>query len=114
MELTISPTADGLTIRLEEERLDSASAVLFKDAVREAATAGPAVIVLDMQEVEFLDSSGLGAVVGAMKALAPGTRLELARLQPAVARVFTLTHMDRVFTIHDTLPEPADGLGRTG
>jgi hypothetical protein len=51
----------------------------------------------DMSEVEFLDSSGLGAVVAARKLLGMDQHLALAGLQPAVEKVLRLTHMDRVF-----------------
>jgi anti-sigma B factor antagonist len=61
--------------------------------------------------VHFLDSSGLGAVVGVMKLLAPERRLELAGLTPTVAKVFRLTRMDSVFTIHPAL---AEGLPNAG
>jgi anti-sigma B factor antagonist len=50
--------------------------------------------------VEFLDSSGLGAVVAARKLLGKGRHLALAGLQPAVEKVLRLTHMDRVFPIY--------------
>ncbi|HMQ58565.1 MAG TPA: STAS domain-containing protein, partial [Rhizobiaceae bacterium] len=60
-------------------------------------------VVLDLSLVEFLDSSGLGAVVAVMKSLSPEKRLELAALTPNVARVFRLTRMDGVFRIHETL-----------
>ena len=82
------------------ERLDAAAAIQFKDRMRALTDGGPARIVLDMSAVSFLDSSGLGAVVGAMKQLHPDQTLELAGLTPTVMRVFNLTRMDTVFTIH--------------
>ena len=56
----------------------------------------------------FLDSSGLGALVAAMKLIGPRRGLELAALQASVERVFRLTRMDTVFTIHRSV---ADALG---
>jgi anti-sigma B factor antagonist len=53
-----------------------------------------------VSEVEFLDSSGLGAVVAARKLLGQGHHLALSGLQPAVEKVLRLTHMDRVFPIY--------------
>ena len=58
-----------------------------------------------MTQVAFLDSSGLGAVVAAMKALGPDRPLELAGLTPTVQKVFRLTRMDSVFKIHPVLPD---------
>ena len=57
-------------------------------------------VVLDLSRVTFVDSSGLGAIVAAMKMLAPDRRLDLAGLQTNVERVFRLTRMDTVFVIH--------------
>ena len=53
----------------------------------------------------FWTVRGWGAVVAAMKALGPGRKLELAALTPTVEKVFRLTRMDTVFTIHKSLPE---------
>jgi anti-sigma B factor antagonist len=54
--------------------------------------------------VNFLDSSGLGAVVAVMKLLMPARKLELAGLTATVEKVFRLTRMDSVFTIHTVVP----------
>lgn len=100
---------DGvLVVKVCEDRIDAAVAIQFKDALREATVDAPPRIVLDLSQVEFMDSSGLGAVIGAMKQLAPDRRLELASLSCAVQKVFRLTRMDKVFAIHDT-PEAAIG-----
>lgn len=65
----------------------------------------PPRVVLDLGRVEFVDSSGLGAIVAAMKQLEEGRRLELAGLAPLVDRVFRLTRLDTVFRIHRNLEE---------
>lgn len=97
---------DGVTIvRVMEDRIDAAGAIQFKDRMRELTQADQGRVVLDMGLVAFLDSSGLGAVVAAMKALGPARKLELAGLTATVRKVFHLTRMDSVFIIHDQLPE---------
>lgn len=100
---------DGaLIVRVQQARLDAAIAIEFKEEMRKATSACSAAspVVLDLAQVTFLDSSGLGAVVAVMKLLAPERRLELAGLTPAVEKVFRLTRMDRVFVIH---PPAGDG-----
>lgn len=104
MKLETESTPQALVVRALEERLDAAVAVQFKDAIRELADTAPDRVILDLGQVMFLDSSGLGAIIGAMKVLAPRSQLELARLNPAVIKVFKLTHMDRILTIHADLP----------
>lgn len=96
-------TRDGvLLIRVLAERIDAAGAIDFKDSMAEACKDGPDRVVLDLSTVSFLDSSGLGAVVAVMKLLGSKRQLELASLMPNVEKVFRLTRMDKIFTIHTT------------
>jgi anti-sigma B factor antagonist len=97
-------TPDGLVVRVDETRIDAAVAIEFKEAVRAAAERPGNPVILDLSRVGFLDSSGLGAVVAVMKLLGPERPLQLAALTPPVAKVFRLTRMDSIFTIHDTAP----------
>jgi anti-sigma B factor antagonist len=64
-------------------------------------------IVLDLAQVGFIDSSGLGAIVALRKMLGPDRVLELAALSVSVAKVFRLTRMDGVFPIHVDVPGQA-------
>ncbi|SES29385.1 anti-sigma B factor antagonist [Tranquillimonas rosea] len=90
-----------LIVSVTGPRLDAAAAVGFKDSVRAVVRETRAVrVVLDLERVQFLDSSGLGAVIGLKQELAPERRLELAALGPAVRKVFRLTCMERIFAIH--------------
>ncbi len=107
MELTAQQRGDALVVRVEEARIDAAVAIAFKEAMRQATGGPQRRVVLDLGRVTFLDSSGLGAVVSVMKHLGPGRRLELAALTPNVAKVFRLTRMDGVFTIHGSVPDAA-------
>lgn len=68
-------------------------------------------IVLDLEAVEFIDSSGLGAIVSVMKQHTPARRVDLAALQPAVANVFRLTRLEEVFVIHPTAQDAVGGAG---
>ncbi|MGY6410941.1 MAG: STAS domain-containing protein [Alkalilacustris sp.] len=107
MELTAQAQGDALVVRVEEARIDAAVAIAFKEAMREVTSGPQPRVVLDLGRVTFLDSSGLGAVVSVMKHLGAGRRLELAALTPNVAKVFRLTRMDGVFTIHGAVPDAA-------
>jgi anti-sigma B factor antagonist len=105
MELMAEQRGDILIISTLHDRIDAAGAIQFKDRMRELTQIVTKRVVLDMSRVNFLDSSGLGAVVAAMKALAPDRKLELSGLTPTVQKVFRLTRMDSVFIIHDSLPD---------
>ena len=113
MELTGEARTGAFYVNVDAERIDAAGAIQFKDRFREVVQDSEGRIVLDLSRIEFLDSSGLGAVVAAMKLLGPDRKLELVGLTPTVEKVFRLTRMDSVFTIHpdlDTALGSADGM----
>jgi anti-sigma B factor antagonist len=105
MQLHSAMNASTLVIRVDEDRIDAAGAIQFKERMRSLTQTTSDRVILDMAQVKFLDSSGLGAVVAVMKLLAPDRRLELAGLTPTVEKVFCLTRMESIFTIHPTLAE---------
>ncbi len=111
MNLTTEHKGDILLITVMDDRIDAASAIQFKEQMRDITSAPSARVVLDMSNVGFLDSSGLGAVVAVMKALGPVRRLELSGLTTTVEKVFRLTRMDTVFVIHKSLPEGLKAAG---
>jgi len=90
-------------VAVNEKRIDAAVAIEFKEVMRGQIGDAPARIVLDLSAVDFIDSSGLGAIVATMKMLGGERTLALAGLTPTVAKVFKLTRMDTVFDIYDTV-----------
>jgi anti-sigma B factor antagonist len=100
MELTRETLDEVTIVTPQKDRIDAAVAIRFKDEMRGLTEDSGPRILLDMAHVTFVDSSGLGAIVGAMKQLGAGKSLELASLTPNVEKVFRLTRMDRVFKIH--------------
>ena len=103
MELRVQDFGETRIVKVLEARIDAAVASKFKDSMRAVTEGGPERVVLDLTDVTFIDSSGLGAVVGAKKLLHGSHVLELAGLTPIVGKVFKLTRMDSVFTIHASL-----------
>jgi anti-sigma B factor antagonist len=109
MEIKRTMRGDMLMLTPMAGRLDAAGALAFKEGMRRALQDHDGRVVLDMGSIEFLDSSGLGALVAALKMLDGDRRLELARCGPIVVKVLRLTRMDSVFVLHDALPEASDG-----
>jgi anti-sigma B factor antagonist len=105
MDLQAEVLAQALVIHVMEDRIDAAGAIQFKEKMRELVTGTTQVVILDLSKVAFLDSSGLGAVVSVRKMMGPDPKLQLSGLTPTVEKVFRLTRMDTIFTIHRTLPE---------
>lgn len=92
-------------LKLDEARLDAAQAIHFKEGVRAIADDGADYILLDMAKVEFMDSSGLGALVSVMKYMGTEKKFEITGLTPMVEKVFKLTRMDEVFRVHGSVEE---------
>ena len=99
-----SSTDQGIrVVTVNEARIDAAVALAFKDQMRDEIEDGPDIVVLNLSAVDFVDSSGLGAIVASMKTMGPGRSLALAGLTPTVEKVFRLTRMDSVFAMYPTL-----------
>lgn len=105
MNLTSESHPFGVIISVADSRIDAPVAIRFKDQMRLATEGVDGRIILDLTHVDFVDSSGLGAIVAAFKQLGPEQTLELAALSGTVAKVFRLTRMDKVFAIHETLEQ---------
>ena len=101
MEFSCTEENELLFVKVLAARIDAAVALKFKDSLREITGQAQANhVVLDLSDVGFIDSSGLGAVVAVMKLMGSTKRLDLAGLTPTVEKVFRLTRMDSIFTIH--------------
>lgn len=100
MEIEISELGSARILTVEDDRIDAAVAIAFKEKVLNAAEGGPEQIVLNLSNVQFIDSSGLGSIVASMKLVAPEHTLDLSGLSPTVEKVFRLTRMDTVFRIY--------------
>lgn len=90
-----------LILRPQGARIDAFEALDFKETVRQMSAEHELDVALWLDHVTFIDSSGLGSIVGAMKRIAPARKLQLIELQPTVKRVFELTQMSKVFNIFD-------------
>ncbi|HEY8381155.1 MAG TPA: STAS domain-containing protein [Microvirga sp.] len=111
MKLTDEQRGGVLVVRVDETRVDASKAPLFKDEMARRIEAGHTQIVLDLSGVDFIDSSGLGAIVSCLKRLGPRGNMAVAGAKGAVSRLFALTRMDKVFALEETV----DGaLGRLG
>ncbi|HEY9039575.1 MAG TPA: STAS domain-containing protein [Roseovarius sp.] len=105
MDLESSRHGPYHLITVNAPRIDAAQAIAFKDGMRAMTAEGDDHVVLDLGQVQFIDSSGLGAIVAALKMTGPGRRLDLACLTPDVAKVFRLTRMNSIFVIHASLED---------
>ena len=86
-----------------EGRLDASSSKTLKDKVQSLVEQQRVKMVLDMGEVDFIDSSGLGVLVATLRSTnKKGGDVKIASLQSSIRAIFELTRLHRVFEIFDT------------
>lgn len=87
-------------------RLDISNAAQLRRQVQELADKKPHVLLVDLQEVVFMDSSGLGALVSALKTMrGVGAEMVLCSPNEQVSMLFELTSMGKIFKIYKSRQE---------
>lgn len=104
---TVGPIGDCAVLRVTGE-VDVATAPMLREQLRELAAKGTVHVIVDLGRVDFLDSTGLGALVGGLKRLreAEGS-LALVITTPRILRIFQITGLTRVLavqgSVHDAI-----------
>ena len=111
MQLDQRKAGDALIVTPLEDRLDARVATDFKERMIELIASGNTIIVLDLSKVEFIDSSGLGAIVSSLKRMGGRGELVVCGLQETTMTLFKLTRMDRVFQVFDSEQQAVSALG---
>ena len=115
MDVTVEPQANGVAVVRLAGRLDLLSAADVKQRLLEAVDAGHARLVVDIGEVTFIDSSGLGALIGGLKAARlAGGGLCLVRPGEQARLILELTTLDRVLRTFPTTEEALAGYEGSG
>lgn len=81
--------------------LDGAGAIKIRNDIRDMVSDGSSIILVDLQEVTFVNSSAIGALVATLKLVqGSGGKLFLCALNEQIKLIFELTRMDKIFTIY--------------
>src|SRR5258708_24562856 len=110
LEVQTRQVDSGGTIVAPTGRLDVAGAPALKEAISEALKNGQPRVILDMEGVRFVDRTGLGSVIAALKQIRSSQGdLRLAAPNQQVRVVLELTTLDRVFPYYATVEEALTG-----
>ena len=83
--------------------IDVYTAPKLRDQIGELVTDGRHDLLIDLEGVDFLDSTGLGVLVGGLKKVrAQDGSMELICSQDRLLKIFRITGLAKVFTIHDS------------
>ena len=100
----IERTENGVTVLVPAGRLDTQGAVGLNAALQQAMSEGRYRIVVDMSQVQYINSAGLRTLVDALiRNRRENGDVKLVALDRNVAHVFRTIGFDRLFAIYDTL-----------
>lgn len=103
-------TADGYTVLALQGKLNLVAASPLKARIDELVREGRSRIIVDLAGVGFVDSSGLGALIGGLKAARQaGGDVRIAGPGEQVRAVLRLTNLDRILSPFDTVEEASRG-----
>ena len=107
MELKLATRDEGgWTVVDIAGEIDVYTAPTLREHLGALVAAGKYHLVLDLDQVAFLDSTGLGVLVGGLKRVrAHDGSLHLVCSQERILKVFRITGLTKVFPIHDSVPD---------
>lgn len=106
MEMKSEKKNDVLVVSPMEKRLDAKVATDFKEnLLNKVKNEGQSRILINLDAIDFIDSSGLGAMVSVLKVIGKNGELKIAKPRDQVKNMFDLTRLNLVFNIYDDFDE---------
>ena len=107
MDLTLNTRDEaGHTVLAVSGEVDVYTAPALRDRIADLLDSGQHQLVIDLGGVEFLDSTGLGVLVGGLKRVrAHDGSLRLVCTQERILKIFRITGLTKVFPIHASVAE---------
>jgi len=94
----------GVPVVELEGEIDLSTSSVFKETVYQVIESGHNDVIIDLNGLEFMDSTGLGVLVAALKKTSmEGGSIKLICNKRNILKVFTITGLDKVFSIYDNL-----------
>jgi anti-sigma B factor antagonist len=108
--LEVDETHPPYTVLAVKGEVDVYTAPRLREKLVELVSQDKLQVIVDLEGVDFLDSTGLGVLVGGLKRLrSHDGDLGLVCSQPRVLKVFEITGLTKVFEIHDSLDAAVAG-----
>ncbi|MDH5655638.1 MAG: STAS domain-containing protein [Spirochaetia bacterium] len=97
---------ENISILIFEEKINAGNAETLKDLVKNLLDKKEKNIVFDLSKVDFIDSSGLGSLVGCLRSVkGEGGDIVIVGLIEKVRVVFELIRLHQLFSIYETIDE---------
>lgn len=109
MDIVLDSRPEGSwTVIDVKGEVDVYTAPKLREKIVDLVTQGSYRLVVDLEGVEFMDSTGLGVLVGGLKRVkSHGGTLALVCTKPKILKVFSITGLSKVFPIYDSVREAA-------
>jgi anti-sigma B factor antagonist len=103
LDVETGTVGDASLLSLRGE-IDVYTAPRLRQAIIDLVEGGATRIVVDMEKVDFLDSTGLGVLVGGLKRVrVKDGSLSIVTTQDKILKIFDITGLNRVFAIHPSV-----------
>jgi anti-sigma B factor antagonist len=110
-DITTEQLGEGRYVISLSGEVDLYTAPEFKQQLLEVISQGAETVIVDLTNTTFIDSTTLGVLVGGVKRLRPnGGQLLLVCSDRNITKIFEITGLDRVFTIHATRDEAVEAI----
>ncbi len=89
-----------LFVKPLDKSIEAANSKDFRGKIIDLINQGNSIVILNLSQVEFMDSSGLGALISILKLLANSQgKIVICEAQNQITKIFTLTRLDQVFQL---------------
>ncbi|MCC7430383.1 STAS domain-containing protein [bacterium] len=99
-----------LVVKILDQRMDARIAVEFKTKMTQIINEGNDLLVISLADVDFIDSSGLGAIVSVLKVLGKKGDIVISETKQPVMTMFKLTRMDKVFKMFENQTDAVNSI----
>lgn len=97
---------DGMKVLDVAGEIDVYTAPQFKDAVNSIINSGEKHLIINMADVTYMDSSGFGTLLSAVKRIRPqGGTVNLVKCNSAIDRILRITRLNTVFATYDNVSD---------
>lgn len=93
-----------------KKRLEADIAEQLKKEIEEPVHNGSRLLIIDISDVDFIDSSGLGAIISGFKLLGDEGKIVISGAKEGVKGIFQITRMDKLFWMFENLNDAVEAL----
>ena len=112
---TSTRDAEGFTILDVSGEVDVYTAPKLKEALLGVINSGQVHLIINMEQVTYMDSSGFGTLLGALKRVRPeGGTVNLVNVSSAIERMLNITRLNTIFSVVPSLEEAIGKLREAG